>query len=140
MDTHLSPSDLPHAALTERIIGCFFDVFGELGHGFSEAVLRNAMAVALTQSGLSVRRESKIEVPFRGHLIGVFYADLIVEDTILVEIKATNTIEPYAQAQTLNYLKACGGGVGLLLNFGRRPELKRFVVGDPNVCLPLLQR
>jgi GxxExxY protein len=140
MEARTRTVELPHAALTERILGCFFEVFGELGHGFSEAVLRNAMAVALMQAGMRVRRESRIEVHFRDQLVGVFYADLIVQDTVLVEIKATTTIEPYAQAQVLNYLKACGGGVGLLLNFGRRPEFKRFVMGDPTANLPHLKR
>jgi GxxExxY protein len=117
-----SHADLPHAHVTERILSCFFSVFGELGHGFSEAVLRNAMAVALTEAGLEVHRESMIEVLFHGRMIGRFYADLIVDRVVLVEVKARTTIEPFAIAQVLNYLKACGGGVGLLLNFGRRPS------------------
>jgi GxxExxY protein len=130
---------LPHGELTERIIGCFFDAFGELGHGFSEAVLRRAMAIVLRQAGLQVRQEASLEVVFRGHSIGTFRADLIVEELVLVEVKATATIEGYAQTQLLNYLKAAGGGVGLLLNFGHKPEFKRLVMGDPTTSRPRLK-
>jgi GxxExxY protein len=131
-------SSLPHADLTERIIGSFFEVFGELGHGFSNAVLRRAMGVALRQANLRVQEEAPISVSFRGELIGKFQADLVVERKVLVEIKPDARIESYAEAQLLNYLKAAGGGVGLLLNFGRRPEFRRMVMGDPENSLPRL--
>ena len=130
---------LPHAALTDRILNVFFHTFEELGHGFSESVLSRAMEVALTEAGMQVLKECELDVHFHGHLIGRFRADLIVDRTILVEVKGTATIESYAEAQVLNYLKVCGGGVGLLLNFGRRPEFKRLVMGDPNVSLPAVK-
>ena len=82
---------------------------------------------------------ASLEVWFRGRSIGTFYADLIVDSTVLIEIKASATIEGYAVAQTLNYLKVAGGGVGLLLNFGRKPEFKRLVMGEPSNSLPLLK-
>ena len=75
---------------------------------------------------------------FRGHCIGTFRVDLIVNRTILIEVKGTAEIQSYAQAQLLNYLKAAGGGVGLLLNFGHRPQVRRMVMGDPANSLPLL--
>ena len=130
---------LVHGELTGRIIECFYDAYGELGHGFSEAVLRRAMAIVLQESGMQVEREAPLEVWFRGRSIGTFYADLIVDRTVLVEIKASATIEGYAVAQTLNYLKVAGGGVGLLLNFGHKPEFKRLVMGEPSNSLPLLR-
>jgi GxxExxY protein len=130
---------LAHGELTGRILECFYETYGELGHGFSEAVLRRAMAIVLEESGLQVVREAQLEVWFRGRPIGTFYADLIVESTILIEIKASTSIEGYAVAQTLNYLKVAGGGVGLLLNFGRKPEFKRLVMGEPSNGLPLLR-
>ena len=130
---------LAHADLTGRILACFFAVAGELGHGFSETVMRRAMAIALAEAGMLVRQEVPLDVIFRGRCIGTFRADLIVEDTVLVEIKAATTVENYAVSQILNYLKAAGGGVGLLLNFGRKPEYKRYVMGDPNVSLPNLK-
>ena len=98
------------------------------------------MAIALEEAGLRVHEEAPLAVHFRGRCIGSFRADLIVEDTVLVEIKAATALENYAVSQILNYLKVAGGGVGLLLNFGRKPEFKRYMVGDPDVLLPLLDR
>ena len=89
-------------------------------------------------AGLHAVAEVPLEVHFRGTLIGRFYADLVVERVVLVEIKAAATIESYAEAQLLNYLKAAGGGVGMLLNFGRQPTFKRLVLGDPTGSLPRL--
>jgi GxxExxY protein len=131
---------LLHGDLTGRILECFFETYGELGHGFSEAVLCRAMVIVLEEAGMQVEQETSLEVSFRGHSIGTFYADLVVERTILVEVKASATIEKYAVAQTLNYLKVAGGGLGLLLNFGHKPEFKRLVMGDPSNCLPNLNR
>ena len=130
--------NLAHSVLTARIIGCFYDVRRELGHGYSEAVYQRAMAIALRQAGAQAREGVPLPVHFRGLHIGTFEADLVVDDTILVEIKAAATLEGYAQAQLMNYLKAAGGGVGLLLNFGRRGEFKRIVLGDVENSLPRL--
>ena len=131
---------LPHYELTGQILAGFHDVATALGHGFSEAVLVEALIIVLREAGLDVARRIGIEVRFRGHVIGLFYPDLIVNRTILIEVKATATIENFAIAQTLNYLKAAGGGVALLLNFGRKAESKRFVMGDPFDSLPILRR
>jgi len=127
---HQHEVDLPHAEITAPIIGAFYDVYRELGYGFSELVYRRALAIALRQHGLEVAEEQMISVTFRGFTIGTFYADLIVGGVILVEVKGSSTIEKYAEAQILNYLKAAGGGVGLLLNFGREAIYKRFAMGD----------
>ena len=131
---------LPHGELTERILRCFFKVSWDLGYGFSEAVLRRAMAIALEEAGMHVVQEMPMQVHYRGRVIGEFYADLVVDNLILVEIKASAVLDGYAQAQLLNYLKAAGGGIGLLLNFGRRPEFKRMVMGDPVMSLPNLPK
>ena len=131
-------TNLAHSELTSRIIGCFYDVRRELGHGYSEAVYQRAMTIALRQAGAQAREAVPLPVHFRGHHIGTFEADLVVDDTILVEIKAAATLEGYPQAQLMNYLKAAGGGVGLLLNFGRRGEFKRVVLGDLENSLPRL--
>jgi GxxExxY protein len=133
-------SHLAHAEFSGRILACFYDVASSLGHGFSEAVLERALSIALEDAGLRVDRRVALEVSFRGRPIGLFFADLIVERTILIEVKATATIENYAVAQTLNYLKAAGGGVALLLNFGRKAESKRLVMGDPWNSLPALPK
>ena len=130
---------LPHSDITERIIAAFYAVQGELGYGFSENVYRRATAIVLRSDGLEAIEEQSISVTFRERLIGTFYADIVVAGVVLVEVKAAATIENYAQAQILNYLKAAGGGVGVLLNFGRQGSFKRFVMGDPTDSLPALR-
>jgi GxxExxY protein len=129
---------LPHSDITERIIAAFYAVRDELGYGFSENVYRRATAVVLQEDGLEAIEEQSITVAFRQRLIGTFYADIVVAGVVLVEVKAA-AIENYAQAQILNSLKAAGGGVGLLLNFGRQASFKRFVMGDPADSLPALR-
>jgi GxxExxY protein len=123
-------SILLHRELTERIIGCFFEVYGELGSGFSEPVFRPAMVVALHEAGLRAEEEVRLQVTFRGVIIGTFFCDIVVEDSILVEVKALPELDSRSVGQLLNYLKVAGGGVGLLLNFGRRPEFSRKIVGN----------
>lgn len=131
----------PLSTLTYQIIACFFEVFRELGHGFSEIIYQRALAIVLVERGFDVAVEQRIPVQFHGEIIGTFEADLIVNDCVIVEIKAAETIENYAIAQCLNYLKAAGGGVGLILNFGRKPQHRRLVFGkNPSDSLPLLRR
>lgn len=115
-----------HVPLTEKIIGVFYEVYNELGQGFLESVYENAMTVALSQSGLAVVQQSDVQVMFRGQVVGEFRADLIVEGTILVELKAARAIDVAHEAQVLNYLRATTIEVGLLLNFGPKPQMKRF--------------
>ena len=138
MPAHVQP--LPHADITERIIAAFYAVYRELGYGFSEHVYRRALGVVLRQDGLDAIEERTLYVTFRGFIIGTFHVDIVVANVVLVEVKAANAIENYAQAQILNYLKAAGGGVGLLLNFGKEATFKRFVMGDPTNSLPNLRR
>jgi GxxExxY protein len=114
-------------------------VFRELGHGFSNIVYRRAMALVLRSEGHAVIEEAPLHVLFRGQLIGDFRADLVIDRVVLAEIKPSKEIEKSGEAQLLNYLKAAGGGVGLLLNFGHKAEFKRFVMGDPASSLPLLR-
>ena len=131
--------DLPHADLTDGIIGCFFDVARELGYGFAERVHVEALRIALVERGFEAIKNVPLRVPFRGRIIGDFYADLVVNRTVLIEVKATAEIEMYAEAQILNYLKCAGGGVGLVLNFGKSAKIKRYVLGDPTDSLPLVR-
>ena len=131
---------LAHSSITGPVLAAFFEVYNELGHGFSERVYRRALAIVLLAAGLDVAEEVPIHVHFRGTLIGLFRADMIVGGRVLVEVKAAAAIEPYSEAQVLNYLKAAGGGVGVLLNFGRRAAFKRFVVGNASDSLPQLRR
>ena len=121
---------LLHRELTQQIIACFYLVYNELGPGFSEAVLRRAMMVALHEAGVRAEEEVRIQAHFHGVVIGTFHVDIIVDGAVLIEIKALPEIDNRAIGQLLNYLKLAGGGVGLLLNFGRRPEFSRKIVGD----------
>jgi GxxExxY protein len=133
-------SKLAHSPVTGEILKAFFDVYRELGYGFSEVVYRRALALVIRASGLEALEEVPLEVHFRGAVIGRFYADLVVARVVLVETKATATLESYAEAQLLNYLKAAGGGVDMLLNFGHEPTFKRRVLGSTNPSLPAFAR
>ena len=116
-----------HYGLTRAIIGCAFQVSNELGTGFLESVYETAMLIALKDEGITAVSQKPIEVTFRGQAVGTFFADLLIEDKVLVELKAAKAIAPEHQAQVINYLKATGIEVGLLINFGNpRLEYKRF--------------
>jgi GxxExxY protein len=127
----MSPdSGLLHYAITDRILRVYYDVRSELGHGFLEQVCHRAMVVALADEGLRIREEVPLTVWFRGRQIARFSVDLVVEDLVLVEVKAFNQLEPRHKAQMLNYLRASDLEVGLLLNFGPRSEFERFVYSN----------
>jgi GxxExxY protein len=120
-------SVLKHSEITETIIGVFYDVYNELGHGFLESVYSEAMSLALTQAGLHAEHEVSLPVWFRGDKVGQYFADLLVDNAVLVELKAARTIEPAHEAQLLHYLRATEIEIGLLLNFGVRPQVRRFL-------------
>ena len=124
--------NLLHGELTRSVIGCAFDVINELGHGFLESVYESAMIIALEEAGISVESQKPIDVSFRGRSIGNFYADLLVEEKVIVELKTASTLAPEHSAQVINYLNATGIQVGLLLNFGNpKLEYKRFTRTNP---------
>jgi GxxExxY protein len=116
-----------HSGLTSKIIGVFYDVYNELGHGFLESTYSAAMVLALKQSGLIVTQEVEVPVWFRGEKIGQYFADMLVENKVLLELKAVRTLEPAHEAQLLHYLKATEIEVGLLFNFGPKPQFRRFL-------------
>ena len=118
-------ADLKYFVLTQKIIGVFYDVYNELGTGFLESVYQKSLALALESAGLTVRRHIDIPVWFRGHQVGQFEADLLVEKCVLLELKAARALGSAHQAQLMNYLRATEIEVGLLLNFGPKPEFKR---------------
>jgi GxxExxY protein len=120
-------SAMKHAELTEKIIGVFYEVYNEVGHGFLESVCEGAMMIALEQAGLRAERQVPISIWFRGQNIGVFFADIVVEGLVILELKCARNIDPAHEAQLLNYLRATTVEVGLLLNFGLRPEFKRLI-------------
>jgi GxxExxY protein len=126
-------SKLLYPELTEKIIGVYYDVYNEVGHGFLESVYSNCMQIALTQAGLTVEREVLIPVVFRNRDVGQFRSDLLVEKLVLLELKAVQALDRSHEAQVLNYLRATELEVGLLLNFGApQPQLKRLVFENIN--------
>jgi len=108
----------------------FFDGCNELGYGFLQSVYREAMVIALRAAGLQVYKEVALAVRFRGQIIGEFKADLVVSGSVVVELKAVRALEPMHGAQLLNYLRAGVLELGLLCNFGPKPQLKRFVFSN----------
>jgi GxxExxY protein len=114
-----------HQELTARIIRVFYDVYNELGHGFTEPVYHKAMELALRQAALAVEARAKLPVYFRGIEIGVYEADVVVENLVILELKAVKVLEPAHEAQLLHYLKSTRIELGLLLNFGPNPQVRR---------------
>ncbi len=119
--------ELLHADLTRSIIGCAFEVINELGSGFLESVYERAMMIALSDAGISAEAQRPIRISYRGKPVGDFYADILVDDRVIVELKAVKALTLEHEAQVINYLNATGIRVGLLINFGKpRLEFKRF--------------
>ena len=114
-----------HDELTGRIVRVFYDVYNELGYGFLESVYREALRIALVSEGLSVGMEVAVPVHFRGAVIGMFRADLIVNDLVLLELKTCSALIKQHKSQTLHYLRATRIEVALLMNFGPEPKFKR---------------
>ncbi|MGI8733356.1 MAG: GxxExxY protein [Pyrinomonadaceae bacterium] len=119
-------SALKHRELTQKVIGVFFEVYNELGHGFLESVYQRAFELALIAKGLAVCRKIEVPVWFRGEKIGDFEAAVLVESLLLLELKAVRCLDAAHEAQLLNYLRATDVEVGILFNFGVKPEFKRF--------------
>jgi len=116
---------LLHKELTDVIIKTFYEVYNELGYGFLERVYQNSLYLELKNKGLKVEAQSKINVYYKGIEVGQYYANLIVEDLVILELKAADGIVAAFENQILNYLKGTNCEVGLLLNFGTKPEFKR---------------
>ena len=119
---------LLHEEITEKIIKAYFEVYNTLGYGFLERVYENALARELSDAGLSVKRQHPIAVDYKGQLVGEYCADLLVEGAVIVELKAAEALREEHECQLLNYLKATGIEVGLLLNFRKKPQFKRKIL------------
>ncbi len=116
-----------HSEITSLIIRAFYTVFNTLGYGFLEKVYRNALVIELKKLGLIVLAEQIIEVYYAGEIIGVYVTDIIVNERVIIEIKTGEALCYDHECQLLNYLKATNIEVGILLNFGKKPEFKRKV-------------
>ena len=119
--------ELLHKDLTDSILKTFYDVYNELGYGFLEKVYQNSLFLELRSRGFEVEAQKQIKVYYKGKEVGVYYADLIVNDLIILELKATEYIVEEFEWQLLNYLRGTNKEVGLLLNFGKKPEFRRKV-------------
>ena len=125
---------MKHQQLTAKIIECAYKVHNTLGFGFLEAVYQNALLVELIKVGLRAEKEKKIQVYYDTQLVGDYMADIIVEDKIILELKSVKDLHSAHSAQLINYLKATGIEIGLLINFGESVEIKRKVYTPPKDC------
>jgi GxxExxY protein len=114
-----------HSRITDHVICCYYNVYNKLGYGFLEKVYEKALLIELKGRDVSAVPQHPIIVHYEGHIIGEYFSDLLVENKVIVEIKATRNFLPEHDAQLLNYLKATDIEVGLLLNFGPKPEVRR---------------
>jgi len=120
-------SSILHKELRGSILKLFYEVYNELGYGFLEKVYQNALLIELRKKGLEATPNKKIKVYYKNIEVGEYYADLIVNDKVILELKATEAITEAHEFQLLNYLKSTNIEVGLLLNFGKKPEFCRKV-------------
>jgi len=127
MGTTAHHERLLHGEISHEILGAFFRVHSGLGHGFLEAVYRRAMAQELQAKGLEVAQEVPYSIAFHGTVVGEYRADLVVAQKVIVECKAAEYLLAAHEAQLLNYLKASGMELGLLLNFGARASFRRLI-------------
>jgi GxxExxY protein len=123
----MQQKELKHGDATFVIVRAFYDVYNELGYGFLESVYREAMTLVLRSQGHRVDQERPAEVHLRGISVGSYRADLVVDDKVIVELKCARAMEAAHEAELLNYLKATEFEVGLLLNFGHKPQFKRLI-------------
>ncbi|WP_281227185.1 GxxExxY protein [Flavobacterium aquiphilum] len=119
--------DILYKEISDSILKAYYAVYNQLGYGFLEKVYQNAMYFELKSKGLKVEAQKQIKVYFKNQLVGEYFADLLIEDKVIVELKACELLMNAHVAQTMNYLKATKIEIGLVLNFGEEPEFKRIV-------------
>ena len=119
-----------HQELTSKIISCFYKVYNTLGFGFLEKVYENALLIELTNNGLSAERQKPINVHYEDKIVGEYFADLIINNKVILELKAAECLIEEHELQLINYLKATDIELGLLLNFGKKPEIRRKIFSN----------
>ena len=119
-----------HEEITSVIIAAYYDVYNKLGYGFLEKVYENALTLELQKRGLTVKQQIPIKVYYEGQVVGEYFADLLVNDLVIIELKAAEQIIKAHEAQLVNYLKATSLEVGLILNFGPKTEFKRKIFSN----------
>lgn len=123
-------TELRHGHTTRLVLQAFYEVYNVLGYGFLERVYQNSMVIAARRLGLRIDQQVPLRVHFNGVLVGEYIADLLADNAVLVELKAVRAIAEEHEAQLLNYLKATPYEVGLLLNFGPKPEHRRLILDN----------
>jgi len=124
--------DFKHKELTEKIIGLFYKIYNKLGYGFLEKVYENAMMIEFRKAGINAQAQAPIVVKYDNEVIGEYTADILVENKVIIEIKAAKLLMAENEAQLLNYLKATDKEIGLLINFGPKSEVKRRAFDNKN--------
>ncbi|WP_144894271.1 GxxExxY protein [Flavobacterium tiangeerense] len=114
-----------HNEISEKILKAFYNVYNSLGYGFLEKVYENAMMIELRKLGMNVQRQVPIKVFYEKQLVGEYFADIIVDGKVIVELKAAESLCEAHEFQLINYLKATELEIGLLLNFGKKPQFRR---------------
>lgn len=123
-------NDFRHSQLTQNIIKSYYNVYNTLGYGFLEKVYENAMVLELKEMGFGVEKQKQIDVFYHNQPIGIYYADLVVNDKVILELKAAQYLLEDHEIQLINYLKATKIEVGLLFNFVKKPEFKRKIYSN----------
>lgn len=121
-------TDFLHSEITDLILKAFFKVYNKLGHGYLEKVYENAMIIELKRTGPRCEKQKKIDVYYDEFLIGECFADILVNEVVVLELKAAETLVSEHEAQLVNYLRGTNLEIGLLLNFGKEPQFKRKVL------------
>ncbi|MBT0651809.1 GxxExxY protein [Geobacter luticola] len=122
--------EFKHTDITERVIKAVYTVFASLGSGFLEKVYENALMLELAQEGLLAQQQVPLSVRYRNQIVGEFFVDILVNDTVILELKAIEALQPIHEVQLVNYLKATDLEVGLLINFGPKIEIRRRVCSN----------
>lgn len=121
-----------HKKITDIIIGAYYDVYNELGYGFLEKIYQNAFYLELVKRGLKIETQKQIKVFYKGKEVGVYYADLVIEDIIILELKAAEYLTESDECQLINYLRGTDIELGILFNFGKKPEFRRKIFENEN--------
>jgi GxxExxY protein len=119
-----------HEEMTEKIIKAYYKVYNTLGYGFLEKVYENALAIELRKAGFKVEQQKNVKVYYEGEVVGDYYADILVDAAIIIELKSVDKLVDDHKAQLINYLKATEIEVGILLNFGRTTDFKRAIFSN----------
>ena len=119
-----------YSEITDKIINSFYKVYNVLGYGFLEKVYENALVIELKSAGFKVLQQQNIKVYYENQVVGDYFADIIVNDLIILEIKAAEGLRDENKAQLINYLKATNKEIGLLFNFGKKPDFKRAIFSN----------